>query len=233
MSHQDRHLVALWVVDRGRVVAFAGRREQADMGVTLRMCTRRRSWGDGMGFVEVTGLSIDVVTGRVLIAGASGSGKSSLCRLLHDRCDLPYVEIDSLFHGPNWSELPSFEAEVDGFIANERWVLEWQYDRVRDRLVDRCNLLIWLDYPAYIVMWRVTMRTIRRRLAHELLWNDNVEPPLWTVINNPEHIVRWAWRSHSSSPARMRRILERRPELPIVRLRHPRDLERFLDTRQG
>jgi|GEM_PF-827004 adenylate kinase family enzyme len=225
--------MALWVIHDARRYVDLGLRDQVDTDVTLRIWTRRRSRGNQMGLLEVEGFVGGAGFDRVLVAGASGAGKSSLCRRLHERCGLPYVELDSLFHGPNWSELPTFEAEVDGFIANERWVLEWQYDRVRERLLDRCNLLIWLDYPLYIVMWRVVMRTIRRRLARELLWNANVEPPLWTVIINPEHIVRWSWQSHAGYPARIRAILERRPELPIVRLQHPHDLERLFAARQG
>jgi hypothetical protein len=42
---------------------------------------------------------------------------------------------------------------------------------------------------------------LRRRLQRELLWHDNVEPALWTVVTERDHIVRWAWRTHAASVA--------------------------------
>lgn len=164
---------------------------------------------------------LDFAPSRALVAGVSGSGKSSLCRRLSRKLDLTYVELDSLFHGPNWSVLPTFELEVDRFIAQNRWVTEWQYDVVRERLIARAQLLIWLDYPLHVVMRRVVLRTLIRGFAHQPLWNGNVEPPFWTIFNNPEHIVRWAWRTRSSYPPRIREILLERPQLPILRLTRP------------
>lgn len=164
---------------------------------------------------------LDFSPSRALIAGVSGSGKSSLCRRLSRQLGLAYVELDSLFHGPNWSVLPTFELEVERFIAGDRWVTEWQYDGVRERLLARTQLLIWLDYPLHVVMSRVVLRTLLRELTHQPLWNGNAEPPFLTILNNPEHIVRWAWRTRSSYPPRIRDILVERPQLPILRLTHP------------
>jgi adenylate kinase family enzyme len=41
---------------------------------------------------------------RVNVKGSSGSGKSTFARELAAKLDLPYVELDALHHGPNWSE---------------------------------------------------------------------------------------------------------------------------------
>lgn len=166
---------------------------------------------------------------RILVAGVSGSGKSSLCHQLHIQLALPYVELDSLFHGPNWSVRTTFEAEVEQFISQDRWVLEWQYERVRQRLLSHADLLIWLDYPLVVVMKRVIWRTIRRSMRREPLWNGNVEPPLWTILTNPEHIIRWAWRTRASYPGRIRRALADYPALPILRITDPRETRRVLE----
>ncbi len=41
-----------------------------------------------------------------VLASASGPGKSTLGRRLTDRLDVPFVELDALVHGPNWTETP-------------------------------------------------------------------------------------------------------------------------------
>jgi hypothetical protein len=45
-------------------------------------------------------------------------------------------------------------------------------------------------------MRQVIRRTVRRRLSRQVLWNGNREPPLWTLLTDRDHIVRWAWRTH-------------------------------------
>ncbi|MEV4349909.1 AAA family ATPase [Actinoplanes sp. NPDC049596] len=168
---------------------------------------------------------------RILVAGTSGSGKSTMARRIGERLDVPYVEIDSLFHGPGWVPRPSFVADVQRFIAGPAWVIEWQYKQVREQLAERADLLVWLDLPRWRVMRQVTARTVRRRLARQVLWNGNLEPPLRTLLTDPDHIIRWAWRTHGASSDAVTTLAVRLPELPIVRIRSRREAHRFLTTR--
>ena len=130
---------------------------------------------------------------RILVAGPSGCGKTTLAARIAERLDVPHTEIDALHHGPNWTPRPEFVADVHAFTAEDRWVTEWQYDQVRQHMLDRATLLVHLDLPRATVMQQVVRRTLRRRLRREQLWNGNVEPPLHTIFTDPEHIVRWSW----------------------------------------
>src|SRR5512142_1642906 len=70
----------------------------------------------------------DGVVRRVSVAGISGSGKSTLARALAERLGVPYVELDALNHGPNWTEATpeelrarveaAFAAAPDGWVAD-------------------------------------------------------------------------------------------------------------------
>jgi adenylate kinase family enzyme len=161
---------------------------------------------------------------RVLVAGTSGSGKSTAAARIADLLGAPHVEIDGLFHGPGWTPRASFEDDVRRFLAEPAWVTEWQYRAVRPLLAERADLLVWLDLPRAFVMWQVARRTVRRRLNKTVLWNGNVEPPLRTFFSDPEHIVRWAWRTHQESSARTARLVQQRPELDVVRIRSRSEL---------
>lgn len=170
---------------------------------------------------------------RVLVAGTSGSGKTTLSAHIARALDLPHIEIDALYHGPNWEPRSSFAADVERFSSAAGWVTEWQYGIVRDLLADRADLVVWLDLPKAVVMRQVVRRTVSRRLRREVLWNGNLEPPLWTIVRNPDHIVRWAWTTHHQSALRIAALRERRPELPVVRLHSRTEAARWLAALSG
>jgi adenylate kinase family enzyme len=166
---------------------------------------------------------------RVLVAGASGAGKTTLAARIARELGIPHVEIDALFHGPGWVPLASFESDVHRFSAGPEWVTEWQYSAVRAHLADRADLVVWLDLPRSVVMRQVLQRTVVRRVRRESLWNDNVEPPLWKVAVDPDHIVRWAWRTHSETAMRIAGLLQANPDVSVVRLRSHAEAGRWLD----
>lgn len=170
---------------------------------------------------------------RVLVAGSSGAGKTTLARRIGARLDLPIVEIDALFHGPQWVPRPSFEADVQAFAASPRWVTEWQYSPVRALLAERADLVVWLDLSRGLVLRQVLWRTVVRRLRRTTLWNGNREPPLRTLLTDRQHVVRWAWTTHRSSAARVEALHRDRPDLIVVRLRSRRDVERWADGPLG
>ena len=156
---------------------------------------------------------------RILVAGTSGSGKTTLAARVGELLQLPHVEIDALFHGPGWRPRSEFEDDVHRFVAEPAWVTEWQYSQVRAVLAARAELLVWLDLSRWRVMEQVVRRTLRRRLRRQELWHANVEPPLWTIFTDPEHIVRWAWSTHAKTAERVGALQEQRPDLDVVRLK--------------
>lgn len=155
---------------------------------------------------------------RILVAGPSGSGKTTLAARLAAQLHLPHVEIDAMFHGPQWTPRPTFHDDVRRLVAEPAWVTEWQYSQVRDLLASRAELLVWLDLSRRQVMQQVVRRTLRRRLHREVLWNGNIEPPLLTIFTDPEHILRWAWSTHAKTAGRVEALRIQRPDLDVVRV---------------
>lgn len=165
---------------------------------------------------------------RVLLSGASGAGKTTVAAEIARRLGAEHVEIDGLYWGPRWTPRPTFVEDVAAFAGGDRWVTEWQYGVVRPLLADRADLLVWLDLPRWRVLAQVVGRTLRRRFGRTPLWNGNVEPPLWTILTDPEHIVRWSWTTHARAAPRIAALQQRRPQLPVVRLRSRREVRRWL-----
>jgi adenylate kinase family enzyme len=161
---------------------------------------------------------------RLLVAGTSGSGKTTLAGTISRVLDVPRFELDALHHGPDWTPRPEFADDVAALARQPRWVTEWQYTAVRELLLDAADCLVWLDLPRRVAVHRVVRRTLRRRLHREVLWNGNVEPPLRTFLDDPDHIVRWAWRTHPLTAERVAAARQRRPELVVVRLTSGREV---------
>lgn len=161
---------------------------------------------------------------RILVAGASGSGKTTLRVAIAEALGVPTVELDSLFHGPGWTRLPNFVPEVERFAAGPEWVVEWQYRSVKPMLASLADVLVWLDHGRWTVLWRVVRRTVVRRLRRQELWNGNLEPPLWKIFTDRDHIIRWSWRSRVTARTQVAAL----SGLVVVRLRGQRQVNAWL-----
>ncbi|MEZ7755337.1 AAA family ATPase [Microbacterium paraoxydans] len=168
----------------------------------------------------------------VLVAGVTGSGKTTLSRRLAALWDLRHVEIDGLFHGPDWTPRAEFLDDVRAFAAEERWVTEWQYTSkgTDEILTPRAQLALWLDYPYWVVRSRLLRRTLSRSILRTRMWNGNVEKPIWRMLGaTPEEsILAWQTATLHKWSERFPAVQERFPHLTIVRLTHPRETERWL-----
>lgn len=166
---------------------------------------------------------------RVLVAGVSGSGKTTVAGDVAAVLGAPHTELDSLFHGPGWVPRAEFLDDVRALAARATWTTEWQYPSARPVLLERADLLVWLDLPfATVTLPRLVRRTVRRRLRREVLWNGNVEPPLRTVLTDREHVVRWAVAGRAKLRTRVPTLARSHPDLLVVRLRSAREVAAWL-----
>ena len=165
---------------------------------------------------------------RVVVGGTSGSGRTTLARRIAAAIGASHTEIDSLHHGPGWTVRPEFLADVAALAERQRWVTEYQYPDARPLLLARCDLVVYLLLPRWLVMSRVVRRTIGRSLRREVLWNGNREPPLRTFFTDRDHVVRAARRSHCRNAARIRHIPAARPDVPVVVLTSRREISHWL-----
>lgn len=135
---------------------------------------------------------------RICVIGTSGSGKTFVARTLAERLRVPYISNDAIIWRPGWQPTPPAERLVQFEAATrpDGWTFDGNLgSREEDKLVlKRCDTLVWLDPPRWLVHWRVTQRSVLRVLTREPLWHGNVET--WRRLFSRDSIVWWSVKTH-------------------------------------
>jgi adenylate kinase family enzyme len=174
---------------------------------------------------------------RVSIVGSSGSGKTTLAKAVSVRLDVPHLELDEVYHQPNWQPLPDdeFQAAVQPLVKQAAWVIDGNYKStgVQDLIWRRADTVIWLDLSRATTMWRVTSRSIRRGLTRQELWNGNRESLLRLFHPNPEvNIVAWTWSRYRGTRERyeVASMADTWSHLAWIHLTSPREIDEFVSS---
>jgi len=172
---------------------------------------------------------------RINVKGTSGSGKSTFAAELARRLDLPYVELDALHHGPNWSEPTDeeFRARVREAMeaAPDGWVIDGNYEvKLGDTVIGPADTIVWLDLPLGLKLRRLLRRTSYRIRKDVELWSGNKER--WrTALLGWDSLFAWMLRGHF----RHRREWPRRysGDPRFVRLRSVAEAKEWLEAAAG
>ena len=139
-------------------------------------------------------------------------------------------------HYPDWQASPveDFRAAVTDALAGAEqrhagWVVDGNYtQRLGRSVLDRADVVVWLDYPRRIVFGRVLRRTAGRLVLRRTLWNGNRER--WSAIasRHPEtNILLWSWTNHDVVRRRCADLSAEDPRW--LRVRRPWQARALLD----
>jgi adenylate kinase family enzyme len=164
---------------------------------------------------------------RIAVVGTTCVGKTTVAKRLAERHGVPHVELDALHWGPGWSE-PSaeeFRERVQEATAGEEWVADGGYHgKLGDLVLERAELVVWLDPPLPTVLRRLGSRTVRRVRSGEELWGGNHET--WRgAFFARDSLFLWALKTHRPRRARYE---ERLAGYNLVRLRSARETQDWL-----
>jgi shikimate kinase len=160
-------------------------------------------------------------------ASASGSGKSTTGRALAERLGVPYIELDALVHGPNWTETSDDDLRrtLEPILAGEGWVVDGGYRRkIGDLVLEQADVIVWIDLPLHVWLPRLVRRTVRRMTRHEELWNGNRES-LKDAIGGRDALIPYAVRMHFS---RRHRYPVELAQYSVARLRNQAAVDAFV-----
>lgn len=164
---------------------------------------------------------------KIAVVGGSGSGKTTVARRLAELHDLQYVELDALFWGPNWTGCPrdEFRTRVEDAISGDAWVADGNYTgQLGDLVLERAELVVWLDLPLRVTFPRLWRRTRQRMRDRTELWGGNRET--WRgALFSRDSLFLWALRTNRQRRAQFE---ESQARYDFVRLRSARETQDWL-----
>lgn len=169
---------------------------------------------------------------RINLVGTSSGGKSTLGKQLAESLDVPYIEMDALYHEPNWTEatLDVFRQRLTDAALADKWVLDGNYhSKTHDIKWARASMIVWLDMPFAVNMYRAVCRAVNRAWTQKELWpgTGNRESFRQTFFSTDSMIL-WTATSFWRLRKRYGAIQGNPPKgVRFVRLSSPRQVEQF------
>jgi len=172
-----------------------------------------------------------VVGRRIVIQGATGSGKTTLADRLGEALGIGVLHLDNIRHERGWDSVPwdEMRERMEAWLAvhPEGWVAEGNYTRVNDLTVSRADTLISLDVPWRVSFLRLFKRTVARAIDQKPLYNDDGPHESWRLtFLSRKSILLWSITNHQTRKRKTAASFElAAPGTPIIRLRTSHEVE--------
>ena len=170
---------------------------------------------------------------KIIIIGSSSTGKSTLALAISKKLKIPHQELDAFYWEENWTRANTeqFRQRVEQFTNQTHWVLDGNFQIARDLIWPQATHIIWLDYNLPIILYRFFIRSIRRSLFKEKLWNNNRET-IWGSMICKDSLFLWILKTYKRNKKNFSQLLEEKsyPQARFIRLKSPQDTKVFLSS---
>lgn len=102
---------------------------------------------------------------KICIVGGPGAGKSTVARKLADRIGAPIFDLDECFWNSGPKSPDELHAEMARIAGNRSWVAEGIYTESAGDLIKKADVVLWIEVPLPIAIWRIVLRHVKRSLA--------------------------------------------------------------------
>ncbi len=130
---------------------------------------------------------------RIVVWGATGSGKSTFARSLGDSLGLDVIELDAIRHARGWdsTDWDDFRDQLTAQLNRSAtgWVCEGSYSQISATYLSRADTLVWLRLPWRISFWRLLKRTLRRSWTREPLYHEAGPRESWRLSFASKHSI--------------------------------------------
>jgi len=163
---------------------------------------------------------------KIALVGCAGSGKTTLASQLKEIFNLPLYHLDKYYWKPHWqrADFDEFCKSHNELCLKDEWIIEGSYIRTLYERIEHADIIIFLDMPRYVCLWRVFKRWI-------LNWGN-------TMPDSPENcpqkldwtFLKWVWNFNARFRKSILHMLdEYADEKSIYILRSTNDVQSFLE----
>ena len=169
------------------------------------------------------------------IIGTTGSVKSTLAKQLSKQLNLVYIELDDLLWLDDWQESSNEALFLKLKIATENadtgWVLDGLYTRTIPMIMQQADMVIWLDYPFGVNLYRLTRRTLKGLVNQKPLWKHSNNRENLKLILSKQSIFVWLIKSYPKNRKKYLNLMKN-PDyqhIQFIRLTSPQQTKEFLN----
>ncbi|USA45982.1 AAA family ATPase [Acinetobacter sp. C26M] len=168
------------------------------------------------------------------IIGTTGSGKSTFARQLAQKQQLQYIELDNLLWLNDWQESSNEALFLKLKIAMKNaatgWVIDGLYTRTIPMMMEKVDTVIWLDYPFYINLYRLTKRTFGCVISRKKLWEDSNNRESLKLMLSKQSIFIWLIKSYPKNRKKYLALMQNtdHQHIRFIHLTSPKQTRRFL-----
>jgi hypothetical protein len=102
---------------------------------------------------------------RIVLLGPAGAGKTTFSRRLGAALGAPVLCLDAI--RAEIQDHSAFRARLDAAHAAPAWVSDGNFAKATfDLRLPRADLIVWLDPPGWLCVWRAVTRTLRPDEPH-------------------------------------------------------------------
>ncbi|GAA2106015.1 hypothetical protein GCM10009801_82070 [Streptomyces albiaxialis] len=166
---------------------------------------------------------------KIAVFGPPATGKTTLAKWLSSQLQYPHTDLDEILFTPDGPlPLEEFRRQAGEVTQRDEWIVEGNFSKLADVVWHRADILVWLDFPLTLIMYRIIRRSLRQLTGHE----DSAQARRLTwskAFFARRSLLRTAIRKYRKNRPRYAQQVSRTADLGIevVRLRSPRQVHRW------
>ncbi len=170
---------------------------------------------------------------RIVVIGNSCAGKTTFSTKLAKLLNTKHIELDALFWEPNWVEanLETFRSRVASALQSDSWIVDGSYrGRIKDLVWPKADTIIWLDPTLTTILQRFFLRSFKRTLTREKLW-QGCQESLRNSIFRRDSLLAWILKTYRKRADEYAKLVTNPPAgVKVHQFRNNKDVENFLLT---
>ncbi|WP_367123787.1 adenylate kinase [Streptomyces phytohabitans] len=167
---------------------------------------------------------------KVAVFGPPATGKSTLARRLSVELGHPHTDLDDILFGSDGPlPLEEFRRRAEEVTRGDEWIVEGNFSKLADVVWHRADVLVWLDFPLPLIVYRIVRRSLRQLTGRE----DSAQARRLTwrkAFFGRRSLLRTAIRKYRENRPRYSRQVAGTARLgvEVVRLRGPREVRDWM-----